>query len=117
MGLRTTTVGSWWPREENAQALRDHHAGRLTPEESERLLFESAGAAVAEQQALGLTEWTGGEYFTDEFLNHMQSVLTGIEIDVRSREELFDYDDFAHARITGDISAPHGLGYAAAYLR
>jgi 5-methyltetrahydropteroyltriglutamate--homocysteine methyltransferase len=117
MSVRTTTVGSWWPREEYAQPLRDHHAGRLTPEESERVLHESAAAAVAEQQALGLTEWTGGEYFTDEFLNHMQSVLTGIEIDVPSKEELFDYDDFAHAKITGDISAPQGMGYAAAYLR
>jgi 5-methyltetrahydropteroyltriglutamate--homocysteine methyltransferase len=47
----------------------------------------------------------------------MQSVLTGIEIDVPSKEELFDYDDFAHAKITGEISAPNGMGYADGYLR
>jgi methionine synthase II (cobalamin-independent) len=117
MSVRTTTVGSWWPRDEDAQALRDHHAGRLAPDESERLLRATAAAAIAEQRALGLTEWTGGEYFTDEFLNHMQSVLTGIEIDVPSKEELFDYDDFAHAKITGKISAPNGMGYADGYRR
>jgi len=117
MSVRTTAVGSWWPQEDVAEALRAYHAGNLGADESERLLRESAATAVAEQQALGLTEWTGGEYFTDEFLNHMQKVLTGIEIDVPSKAELFDYDDFAHARITGDIGAPDGMGYLSGYLR
>ncbi len=117
MSVRTTTVGSWWPQEDVSEGLREHHAGNLASEESERLLRASAATAVAEQQALGLTEWTGGEYFTDEFLNHMQKVLTGIEIDVPSKPELFDYDDFAHAKITGDIDAPDGMGYLAGYLR
>ena len=117
MSVRTTTVGSWWPQEDVAEGLREYHAGNLGADESERLLRESAATAVAEQQALGLTEWTGGEYFTDEFLNHMQKVLTGIEIDVPSKPELFDYDDFAHAKITGDIGAPDGMGYLSGYLR
>jgi methionine synthase II (cobalamin-independent) len=117
MSVRTTAVGSWRPQDEQWEALREHHAGHLSAADSERLLKESAAAAIAQQQALGLTEWTGGEYFTDEFLNHMQRVLTGIEIDVPSKDELFDYDDFAHARITGEISAPNRMGYVAGYLR
>jgi methionine synthase II (cobalamin-independent) len=117
MSVRTTTVGSWWPQDDLGEALREHHGGNLSADEGERVLRESAAAAVAQQQELGLTEWTGGEYFTDEFLNHMQRVLTGIEIDVPSRDELFDYDDFAHAKITGEISAPNGMGYAEGYLR
>ena len=116
-GLRTTVVGSWWPQESYAEKLREAHRGSIDAGARNDLFRECAALAITEQRDLGLTEWTGGEYFTDEFLNHMQKVLSGIEIDVPSKEELFDYDDFAHAKITGTISAPEGLGYAAAFAR
>ncbi len=116
-GLRTTIVGSWWPQPDAGDSLHAMHRGRLTAEEGENLLRRCAEQAIREQRDLGLTEWTGGEYFTDEFLNHMQKVLTGIVIDRPSKEELFDYDDFAHAKIEGTISAPNGLGYLNGYLR
>ncbi len=117
MSVRTTVVGSWWPQAAHAERLREAHRGSIDADAREALFAQCAGLAITEQRELGLDEWTGGEYFTDEFLNHMQTVLEGIEIDVPSKEELFDYDDFAHARITGTISAPRGLGYAAAFVR
>ena len=115
--LRTTVTGSWWPAVGHEDRLLEMHRQGIDPDARESLLRDCAARAIAEQRDLGLTEWTGGEYFTDEFLNHMQAKLTGIEIDVASKKELFDYDDFAHANITGPIEAPDGLGYAEAYLR
>ena len=116
-GLRTTVVGSWWPQEDLQAQLHALHRGLLPPEGSESLLRQCAERAIQQQRDLGLTEWTGGEYFTDEFLNHMQKVLTGIRIDRPSKEELFDYDDFVHATLQGNIEAPNGLGYLDGYLR
>jgi methionine synthase II (cobalamin-independent) len=116
-GLRTTVVGSWWPQAEYETDLQRVHRGNVSDEERQVILSGSAQKAIRQQMALGLTEWTGGEYFTDEFLNHMQKVLTGIEIDVPSKPILFDYDDFAHAKITGKINAPNGMGYLAGFLR
>jgi 5-methyltetrahydropteroyltriglutamate--homocysteine methyltransferase len=117
MPLRTTVVGSWWKLDEHEDALRRYHAGELGDEEGEQLLNTAAAAAIKEQQDLGLDEWTGGEYFTDNFIDHMQRVLHGIEIDKPDEPDPFDYDDLAHAQITGEISAPDGLGYARNYER
>ena len=110
-------VGSWWPQAEYEADLQRVHRGTVSDQERQAILSGSAQKAIRQQMALGLTEWTGGEYFTDEFLNHMQKVLTGIEIDVPSKPILFDYDDFAHAKITGLINAPNGMGYLAGFLR
>jgi 5-methyltetrahydropteroyltriglutamate--homocysteine methyltransferase len=117
MALRTTVVGSWWKLDEHEDALRRHHAGELSPEEGERLLDEAAAAAIREQRELGLDEWTGGEYFTDNFIDHMQRVLHGFEVDKPDEPDPFDYDDLAHAVIRGELSAPDGLGYARNFER
>jgi 5-methyltetrahydropteroyltriglutamate--homocysteine methyltransferase len=117
MAVRTTTVGSWWWPAAHSHDLRRFHDGELSAAEGIELLTRCAEAAIAEQCSLGLTEWTGGEYFTDNFINHIQKVLTGIEIDSEGKNELFDYDDLPHARIVGEITAPDGLGYLAAYGR
>jgi len=117
MALRTTVVGSWWTRTEDEAALHRYHRGQLTAEQGEELLKRCAGQAIKEQMELGLREWTGGEYFTDVFINHLQKVLTGVELDRPSADPIFDYDDLGHARIVGQIDAPEGLGYAAAYRR
>lgn len=116
-GLRTTVVGSWWPRAELEDQLRAYHHGELGDEESEQLLARAAAGTIEEQRALGLTEWTGGEHFTYEFIEHLQRCLTGIAIERPGREEIFDYDDLAIARIDGEITAPDGLGYVRGYLR
>ncbi len=117
MALRTTVVGSWWIPDEHEDELRRYHRGELTAEEGEDVLSRCATGAIREQMELGLDEWTGGEYFTDDFIMHMARVLAGIEVDRPAEAEIFDYDDFAHARIVGEISAPNGLGYASAYRR
>jgi 5-methyltetrahydropteroyltriglutamate--homocysteine methyltransferase len=115
--LRTTVAGSWWPLAGLEDELRRYHAGELTDSEAEDVLRRAATQAIDEQRSLGLTEWTGGEYFTYEFIEHMQRMLTGITIQVPGKPELFDYDDMAFASIDGEIDAPNGLGYAEAYLR
>ena len=117
MALRTTVVGSWWKLDEHEDQLARYHRGELDPEAGEDLLNHAAAAAIDEQRALGLDEWTGGEYFTDNFIDHMQRVLHGFEIDKPDEPDPFDYDDLAHAVITGELSAPQGLGYAVAYRR
>jgi len=115
--MRTTVAGSWWPRPELQDELRRYHAGELGQDEADAVLRKAAQTAIDEQRELGLTEWTGGEYFTYEFIEHLARVLTGIVIEVPSKPELFDYDDMAFARIVGDIDAPNGLGYVEGYLR
>ncbi len=117
MALRTTVVGSWWKLDEHEDQLARYHRGELEPEQGDDLLRRAAAAAIDEQRALGLDEWTGGEYFTDNFIDHMQRVLHGFEIDKPDEPDPFDYDDLAHAVIRGELSAPQGLGYAAAYRR
>jgi 5-methyltetrahydropteroyltriglutamate--homocysteine methyltransferase len=115
--LRTTVAGSWWPLPDLEDELRRYHAGELTEQEADDVLRRAASVAIEEQRGLGLSEWTGGEYFTYEFIEHIQRALTGITIQVPGKPELFDYDDMAFASITGEIDAPSGLGYADAYLR
>jgi len=117
MSVRTTVVGSWWPLPEHETGLAALHAGELTTEHSRGVLDAAASAAIAQQRELGLDEWTGGEYFTHNFIFHMYRYLEGLEIDRPESPDPFDYDDMAHARIVGPISAPHGLGYVEAYRR
>ncbi|MGI8712063.1 MAG: hypothetical protein ACR2NR_02540 [Solirubrobacteraceae bacterium] len=117
MALRTTVVGSWWKHDEHEDDLARFHLGELSPAEGENLLDRAAAVAIAEQRDLGLHEWTGGEYFTDNFIDHMQRVLHGFEVDKPDEPDPFDYDDLAHAVIEGELSAPDGLGYARTYQR
>jgi len=115
--VRTTVVGSWWLHPENEQSLRDYHSGRLSSEQGEAVLRRAATTAIKEQRDLGLDEWTGGEYFTHDFVTHLHHCLTGIEVTKVGAAELFDYDDGTEARIVGKIEAPDGLGYLTAYRR
>jgi 5-methyltetrahydropteroyltriglutamate--homocysteine methyltransferase len=117
VALRTTVVGSWWPLQEFEQDLRRYHNGELGAEEAEALLNRCATQGIREQTDLGLTEWTSGEYFCDEFILHLVNRLAGIEIVDPGEDHPFDYDDMASARVVGEISAPNGLGYAEAYER
>jgi hypothetical protein len=117
MAVRTTVVGSWWLHPELEEDLARHHAGKLSPQESETVLSRAAAKAIKEQQDLGLDEWSGGEYFTDDFILHMHKCLTGLEVDKPQADEVFDYDDAAHAKVVGKITAPHGLGYLEAFRR
>jgi methionine synthase II (cobalamin-independent) len=116
-GLRTTVVGSWWPIPDFEADLACYHRGELDAATREDLLRRAATEAIAQQRTLGLTEWTGGELFTYEFIEHLHRVLTGIEIVVSSKTEIFDYDDLALAHISGELTAPNGLGYVDGFRR
>jgi methionine synthase II (cobalamin-independent) len=117
MAVRTTVVGSWWIHPEMEQDLARYHAGDLSPHEGVAVLNRAAAKAIEEQRELGLDEWTGGEYNTDNFILHMHKCLTGLEVDKPQADDVFDYDDMTHAKIVGKISAPDGLGYLAAFRR
>jgi methionine synthase II (cobalamin-independent) len=117
MPVRTTVVGSWWPYAEDEADLKLVHAGKLPKDKADQVLNRVATKAIREQRELGLDEWTGGEYFTREFICHLVDRVTGLEIDKPDAEYLFDYDDMAHAKVVGKITAPNGLGYAEAYMR
>jgi 5-methyltetrahydropteroyltriglutamate--homocysteine methyltransferase len=117
MSVRTTVVGSWWPLPELEADLKRYHAGELSDADGVAVLNRAAETAIREQRDLGLDEWTGGEYFTDNFIMHMYRVLSGIEVDKPEEDDPFDYDDQTHARVVGEIAAPNGLGYADAYRR
>jgi len=117
MAVRTTVVGSWWLHPELEDELGRHHAGKLSPQASEAILNRAAAKAIQEQRDLGLDEWTGGEYHTDNFILHMHKVVTGLEIDKPQADDVFDYDDMTHAKIVGKITAPNGLGYLEAFRR
>jgi 5-methyltetrahydropteroyltriglutamate--homocysteine methyltransferase len=117
MALRTTVVGSWWWPRDRSRELREYHDGQLDPEAGAALLAECAADAIAEQREIGLDEWTGGEFFTDNFLGQLANRLTGLEIVSGKAAEVFDYDDLAHARVVGPITAPRGMGYLEAYER
>lgn len=117
MAVRTTVVGSWWLHPEMEHELTRHHAGELSPQQSESILNRAAAKAIQEQRDLGLDEWTGGEYHTDNFILHLHKCVTGLEIDKPQAADVFDYDDMTHARIVGKITAPKGLGYLEAFRR
>jgi methionine synthase II (cobalamin-independent) len=117
MPVRTTVVGSWWLHPEMEKDLARHHAGECSPQESEAILSRAASKAIQEQRDLGLDEWTGGEYHTDNFILHIHKCLTGLEVDKPQADDVFDYDDMTHAKVVGKITAPHGLGYLDAFRR
>jgi len=116
MPVRTTVVGSWWIYPEDAADLRAYHDGKLSKQASDAFLNRVASKAISEQRSLDQNEWSGGEYFTDEFILHMYKCLTGLQVDKPQEAVVFDYDDMAHAKIVGEITAP-GLGYLANYRR
>ncbi len=117
MPVRTTVVGSWWLHPEMEKDLARYHARECSPQEGEANLNRAATKAIQEQRDLGLDEWTGGEYHTDNFILHMHKCLTGLEVDKPQADDVFDYDDMTHAKIVGNITAPHGLGYLEAFRR
>ncbi len=117
MGVRTTVVGSWWIPERHEGELARLHRGELSDEAATLLLKRAAGDAILEQRQLGLSEWTGGEYQTSAFVDHLPRFLTGIALKRAAQPEIVDYDDLAGYSIVGNIEAPRGLGYLDAYLR
>lgn len=117
MEVRTTSVGSWVVPEALAPRLERYHAGEIAREDAEKLLVDAATVAVIEQRNLGLQEWTGGEYSSYAFIEHIPRLLSGVTVTSPAADYIFDYDDDTKFAITGEVSAPEGLGFARAFLR
>jgi 5-methyltetrahydropteroyltriglutamate--homocysteine methyltransferase len=111
--IRTTVVGSWPPEERNRSPLARYFRGQMGEPESESLLKEVAAVAIAQQQACGLDEYTGGETSADSFILHFPRLLTGIE----PTDQLDAWGGRGSYSITGPLGAPRGLGVAAAFRR
>ncbi|MHC1559308.1 hypothetical protein ACR9E3_10145 [Actinomycetospora sp. C-140] len=115
MALPTTVVGSWWPYDDQVEELQ--HARRADPtgDAARKVTDAWATRAIREQRSYGFADWTSGEYFVENFVATLPQFLTGITVDEAPPFEEYDYDDFGHVTIDGEITAPRGLGYAAAY--
>ena len=111
--LRTTVVGSWPPEERYRSSLALYFHGQMDEPESESLLKEVAAVAIAQQQACGLDEYTGGETSADSFILHMPRFLIGIE-PTDQRDAWGGRGSYA---VIGSLGAPNGLGVAAAFRR
>jgi 5-methyltetrahydropteroyltriglutamate--homocysteine methyltransferase len=111
--LRTTVVGSWPPEERFRSALALYFRGQMDGPESESLLKEVAAVAIAQQQACGLDEYTGGETSADSFILHFPRFLTGIE----PTDQRDAWDGRGSYAVVGPLGARNGLGIAAAFRR
>src|SRR5262249_50531337 len=73
--------------------------------------------AIREQKATGITQFMGGEFFAEVFIQHIPRRLTGVTLMKPQAEELKLYTDLAEYELTDDIDAPRGLGYVEAFRR
>ena len=111
--LRTTVVGSWPPEECYRSALALYFRRQMDEPESESLLKEVAAVAIAQQQACGLDEYTGGETSADSFILHFPRFLTGIE----STDQRDAWGGRGSYALIRSLGAPGGLGIATAFRR
>ncbi|MCB0158731.1 MAG: hypothetical protein KDD83_11420 [Caldilineaceae bacterium] len=109
--LRTTVVGSWPPEARFYGSLEHFHRGKFAAPEP--LLRTVAQAAIAQQCACGLDEYTGGETSADTFILHFPAGFTGLE----RTENHEAWGGRGTYRVIGAVDAPQGLGIAAAYAR
>lgn len=111
--IRTTVVGSWPPAAEFIPALEAYHQGQTLAAEGALLLQRVASFAIAQQCACGLHEYTGGETAADTFILHFPRCLAGVEPTANTEA----WGGRGTYRVVGPITAPQGLGIAAAYQR
>jgi 5-methyltetrahydropteroyltriglutamate--homocysteine methyltransferase len=115
--IRTTVVGSWPLPEMYRDRLLQYHRGTLPEMLVKPTLVGAAEIAIREQKATGVTQFMGGEFFAEVFIQHIPRKLTGVKLVKPQAAELKDYTDLAEYEVSGDIAAPHGLGYAEAFRR
>jgi 5-methyltetrahydropteroyltriglutamate--homocysteine methyltransferase len=111
--IQTTVVGSWPPAPEFVDGLTRYFRRQLDGDEAEDLLRSAAAVAIRQQRECGLDEYTGGETSADSFILHFPRVLAGIA----PTEDRQAWDGRGAYRVVGPLSAPSGLGIAAAYRR
>ena len=115
--IRTTVVGSWPLPEMYRDRLLQYHRGTLPEMLIKPTLAGAAEIAIREQKATGITQFMGGEFFAEVFIQHLPRRLTGVKLVKPQAAELKAYTDLAEYELTGDIDAPHGLGYVEAFRR
>lgn len=115
--IRTTVVGSWPLPEMYRERLLQYHRGMLPEMLIKPTLVGAAEIAIREQKATGVTQFMGGEFFAEVFIQHLPRKLTGVKLVKPQAAELKAYTDLAEYELTGDINAPHGLGYIEAFRR
>ena len=115
--IRTTVIGSWPLPEMYRERLLQYHRGTLPEMLVKPTLVGAAEIAIREQKATGVTQFMGGEFFAETFIQHVPRKLTGVKLIKPQAAELKDYADLAEYEVLADIAAPHGLGYAEALRR
>jgi len=115
--IRTTVVGSWPLPDMYRERLLQYHRGTLPEMLVKPTLVGAAEIAIREQKATGVTQFMGGEFFTEAFIQQIPRKLTGVKLVKPQAAELREYTDLAEYELTNDIAAPHGLGYAEAFRR
>lgn len=118
MTIRTTSVGSWPPPFGQRPALRPFWRGEVdeTDPATEAALVAGARIAMDEMLACGLDQITGGEVFTPDFVHTVPPRLVGLSVDAE-RDIAKGQQGVARYRIDGPLSAPRGMGHAAAWAR
>ncbi|MCP5024812.1 MAG: hypothetical protein GY929_00875 [Actinomycetia bacterium] len=118
MSIRTTCVGSWPPPFGQRPALRPFWRGEVdeTDPATAAALTAAARIAMDEMLACGLDQITGGESFAPDFVHTVPPRLDGLEV-VEARDIGRGQQGVATYRIAGPISAPRGMGHAAAWSR
>ena len=66
--IRTTVVGSWPLPEQYRNRLLQYHRGQLPDMLVKPTLSGAAEVAIREQQATGVTQFMGGEFFAEVFI-------------------------------------------------
>jgi methionine synthase II (cobalamin-independent) len=115
--IRTTVIGSWPLPEMYRERLLQYHRGALPEMLVKPTLAGAAEIAIREQKATGVTQFMGGEFFAEVFIQHIPRRLTGVKLVKPQAAELKAYSDLAEYELVGDIDAPHGLGYVEAFRR
>jgi 5-methyltetrahydropteroyltriglutamate--homocysteine methyltransferase len=115
--IRTTVVGSWPLPELYRDRLLQYHRGTLPAMLIKPTLVGAAEIAIREQRATGVTQFMGGEFFAEVFIQHLPRQLTGVRLIKPQAPELKVYTDVAEYEIIDDINAPHGLGYVDGFRR
>lgn len=115
--IRTTVVGSWPLPEMYRDRLLQYHRGALPAMLIKPTLVGAAEIAIREQKATGVTQFMGGEFFAEVFIQHLPRQLTGVRLIKPQAAELKVYTDIAEYEVVDDINAPHGLGYVDGFRR
>jgi 5-methyltetrahydropteroyltriglutamate--homocysteine methyltransferase len=115
--IRTTVVGSWPLPEMYRDRLLQYHRGQLPDMLMNPTLSGAAEVAMREQKTTGVSQFMGGEFFAEVFIQHIPRKLAGIRLIKPQAAELKTYTDMARYELTGEIDAPRGLGYIEAFRR